>query len=116
MIKIISLVFPDEASDEISLETLYEKAKSNNQAIKRKLEHGALIIPPNSDASTNSEITSNWKRADFESAVDEIKELIAAGESIGDRAWQMPLWDDYQKSLDSNFADMANIGSPGGGH
>jgi leucyl aminopeptidase len=42
-------------------------------------------------------------------------ELLAAGQQIGDRAWQMPLWDDYQKSLDSNFADMANIGSPGGG-
>ncbi|MCH9691063.1 MAG: leucyl aminopeptidase [Gammaproteobacteria bacterium] len=37
-------------------------------------------------------------------------ELIAAGESSGDRAWQMPLWDAYQSSLDSNFADMQNIG------
>jgi leucyl aminopeptidase len=27
----------------------------------------------------------------------------------------MPLWDDYQKQLDSNFADIANIGGPGGG-
>jgi leucyl aminopeptidase len=27
----------------------------------------------------------------------------------------MPLWDDYQKQLDSNFADMANIGGPKGG-
>ena len=37
-------------------------------------------------------------------------ELLAAGETAGDRAWQMPLWDDYQPQLDSNFADMANIG------
>ena len=36
--------------------------------------------------------------------------LLRAGEATGDRAWQMPLWDDYQKQLDSNFADMANIG------
>jgi len=36
--------------------------------------------------------------------------LIAAGETAGDRAWRMPLWDDYQQQLDSNFADMANIG------
>jgi len=36
--------------------------------------------------------------------------LLAAGESSGDRAWRMPLWDEYQPQLDSNFADMANIG------
>ena len=32
-----------------------------------------------------------------------------------DRAWPMPIWDDYQKQLDSNFADIANIGGPAGG-
>lgn len=37
-------------------------------------------------------------------------ELRAAGETSGDRAWPMPLWDDYQEQLKSNFADMANIG------
>ena len=37
-------------------------------------------------------------------------ELLDAGNTAGDRAWQMPLWDDYQKQLKSNFADMANIG------
>ncbi|MEE4362172.1 MAG: leucyl aminopeptidase [Pseudomonadales bacterium] len=37
-------------------------------------------------------------------------ELLAAGEATGDRAWRMPLWDDYQQQLKSNFADMANIG------
>ncbi|KUJ81530.1 leucyl aminopeptidase [Microbulbifer flavimaris] len=36
--------------------------------------------------------------------------LIAAGERTGDRAWRMPLWDEYQPMLDSNFADMQNIG------
>lgn len=36
--------------------------------------------------------------------------LLAAGQEACDRAWQMPLWDEYQKQLDSNFADMANIG------
>jgi leucyl aminopeptidase len=38
------------------------------------------------------------------------EQLLAAGNKAGDRAWQMPLWDDYQKQLDSNFADIANIG------
>jgi leucyl aminopeptidase len=51
----------------------------------------------------------------FSNRDDFAQELLAAGQSIGDRAWQLPLWDEYQKQLDSNFADMANIGGPGGG-
>ena len=38
------------------------------------------------------------------------EELIEAGESARDRAWRMPLWDEYQDQLKSNFADMGNIG------
>jgi len=38
------------------------------------------------------------------------REVIAAGEDAWDRAWRMPLWDDYQEQLKSNFADFANIG------
>ncbi|MCE5180784.1 MAG: leucyl aminopeptidase [Betaproteobacteria bacterium] len=38
------------------------------------------------------------------------RELLHAGEHTGDRAWQLPLWDEYQEQLKSNFADMANIG------
>ena len=38
------------------------------------------------------------------------RELLAAGDDAYDRAWHMPLWDDYQEQLKSNFADMANIG------
>nr|MBP6712235.1 leucyl aminopeptidase [Propionivibrio sp.] len=38
------------------------------------------------------------------------RELLSAGDEALDRAWQMPLWDDYQDLLTSNFADMANIG------
>jgi len=41
--------------------------------------------------------------------------LIAAGDDAYDRGWQMPVWDDYQEGLNSNFADFANIaGRPGG--
>ncbi|HMX54014.1 MAG TPA: leucyl aminopeptidase, partial [Plasticicumulans sp.] len=32
-----------------------------------------------------------------------------------DRAWELPLWEDYQDGLDSNFADMANVGPREGG-
>jgi leucyl aminopeptidase len=38
------------------------------------------------------------------------RELLAAGDAAYDRAWHMPLWDDYQEQLRSNFADMANVG------
>lgn len=43
------------------------------------------------------------------------KELVQAGENALDRAWHMPLWEDYQEQLNSNFADMANIGGRAGG-
>jgi leucyl aminopeptidase len=42
-------------------------------------------------------------------------EVLDAGQASGDRAWQLPLWDEYQSALDSNFADMANIGNKGAG-
>ena len=42
-------------------------------------------------------------------------ELLARGTEAGDRAWQLPLWDDYQELLQSNFADIPNIGSKGAG-
>lgn len=38
------------------------------------------------------------------------KDLLNAGETSGDRAWQLPLWEEYDKQLSSPFADMANIG------
>ncbi|MCF8150129.1 MAG: leucyl aminopeptidase [Sulfuritalea sp.] len=43
------------------------------------------------------------------------KELLDAGHDAYDRAWQMPLWEDYQEQLKSNFADMANIGGRAAG-
>ncbi len=43
------------------------------------------------------------------------RELLAAGENSYDRAWHMPLLDDYQEQLNSNFADFANIGGRPGG-
>jgi leucyl aminopeptidase len=37
-------------------------------------------------------------------------ELLAAADAAYDRAWRLPVWDDYQEQLKSNFADFANIG------
>ena len=39
-----------------------------------------------------------------------INDLLNAGRHAVDRAWELPLWDEYQEQLKSNFADMANIG------
>jgi leucyl aminopeptidase len=43
------------------------------------------------------------------------RELLKAGDDTFDRAWRMPLWDDYQEQLSSNFADIANIGGRAAG-
>lgn len=60
---------------------------------------GACVIALGKPAS--GLFSNNQKLADS---------LIAAGEESGDRCWQMPLWDEYQDQLKSNFADIANIG------
>jgi leucyl aminopeptidase len=41
--------------------------------------------------------------------------LVGAGDDAYDRAWQFPLWDDYQDGLASNFADFANVAGRAGG-
>lgn len=46
---------------------------------------------------------------------DLIGQLLSAGKQADDRAWQLPLFDEYQEQLDSPFADIANIGGPKGG-
>jgi leucyl aminopeptidase len=44
-----------------------------------------------------------------------VKQILKAGEYADDRAWQLPLFDEYQEQLDSPFADIANIGGPKAG-
>ncbi|MDE2004337.1 MAG: leucyl aminopeptidase [Betaproteobacteria bacterium] len=41
--------------------------------------------------------------------------LLAAGDDAYDRGWQLPLWEDYQEGLTSNFADFANVAGRAGG-
>ncbi|MBA2658056.1 MAG: leucyl aminopeptidase [Nitrosospira sp.] len=43
------------------------------------------------------------------------EELLYASGEAADRAWRLPLWDDYQEQLKSNFADIANIGGRAAG-
>ncbi|OGT56087.1 MAG: leucyl aminopeptidase [Gammaproteobacteria bacterium RIFCSPHIGHO2_12_FULL_63_22] len=42
-------------------------------------------------------------------------ELSGAGEMVFDRAWRLPLWDEYQTMIESAFADVYNIGGKGAG-
>ncbi|HEV7164787.1 MAG TPA: leucyl aminopeptidase [Gammaproteobacteria bacterium] len=44
-----------------------------------------------------------------------VQSLKQAGEKADDRAWQLPLYDEYQEGLKSNFADFANIAGREGG-
>ncbi len=60
---------------------------------------GAIIVALGSYAT--GLLANNQKLAD---------DLMQAGTDSHDRVWQLPLWDDYQQQLDSNFADLANIG------
>ena len=41
-------------------------------------------------------------------------ELLAAGKASSDTAWRLPIEEAYNEQLKSNFADLANIGTPGG--
>jgi leucyl aminopeptidase len=43
------------------------------------------------------------------------KTLMTCGDEAEDKAWQLPISDEYQKLLDSPFADMQNIGGPAAG-
>jgi leucyl aminopeptidase len=42
------------------------------------------------------------------------QELMDAGQQANDTAWRLPIGDEYTEQLKSNFADLANIGTPGG--
>jgi leucyl aminopeptidase len=42
-------------------------------------------------------------------------QVRAAADRVGERTWPLPLPDDYRKLLDSEVADLRNIGTPGGG-
>jgi leucyl aminopeptidase len=46
---------------------------------------------------------------------DLVHELVEAGVRADDRAWHMPLTEEYADQLKSNFADFANVGGRDGG-
>lgn len=65
---------------------------------------GACII------ALGKEVSGMWSNND--ALADQLR---AASQFSQDKLWQMPLWDEYQKLLDSPFADMGNIGGPAAG-
>ena len=42
-------------------------------------------------------------------------DLLAASETANDSLWRLPLWEEYQEQLKSNFADLANVGGKDAG-
>lgn len=44
-----------------------------------------------------------------------VHDLLNAGKTSGDRAWELPLWEEYQEQIKSPFADIANVGGRDGG-
>ena len=43
------------------------------------------------------------------------QDIISASEKACDSVWRLPLWEEYQEQLKSNFADLANIGGKDAG-
>jgi leucyl aminopeptidase len=43
------------------------------------------------------------------------KQIRDAGETTGERVWELPLWDEYYDLIKSDIADMKNTGGRGGG-
>jgi leucyl aminopeptidase len=64
---------------------------------------GACVVALGSPASGLFSNTPSLARA-----------LMHAGEQVGDRAWELPLWEEYEPQLKSEFADVANIATVGG--
>lgn len=65
---------------------------------------GAVVIALGSHASAL--LSNNEKLSE---------DLLKAGIESHDRAWPLPLWDEYQEQIKSPFADMANLGGRSAG-
>ena len=43
-----------------------------------------------------------------------VKEILKASEETGERVWELPLYDEFKKDVESSIADVKNIGNPKG--
>ena len=80
--EITSIVFVDEAAgDAQKLRDLYEQAITETAEIERRLNLELTSNEAKSGCDTAArDVESNWSRNDFEAAVDQVKEYIAAGD------------------------------------
>lgn len=63
-----------------NLQAAFEAAAANNLRIRNILENEPVTLPKAPEPSANAEVSSNFTKEEFEAAVDDIKELIRAGE------------------------------------
>ncbi|HEY9404443.1 MAG TPA: anthranilate synthase component I family protein [Pyrinomonadaceae bacterium] len=82
-IEISSVVYTEEAGESRArLRVLYEDAVGRTESIERELLGNSPALETGRRATNDAppQFTSNWARADFERAVETIKEHIAAGD------------------------------------
>jgi len=83
LMEITSVVFTDEAEgNQDRLRELYQRALNETERVERDLnqESASAISARERSAETERQFESNWPRKDFETAVNTIKDHIAAGD------------------------------------
>jgi len=79
--EITSIVLTDEAGgNEEKLRKLYDGAVAETAEIEKRLSEGNIFGSNSSAGANSTEFESNWPQHDFEAAVEEVKEHIAAGD------------------------------------
>jgi anthranilate synthase component 1 len=79
--EITSIVLTDEAGgNEEKLKEFYERAVAETAEIERRLSEATTLVSRSSTGDNTNEFESNWPRAEFEAAVEDVKEHIAAGD------------------------------------
>jgi anthranilate synthase component I len=79
--EITSIVLTDEAGgNEEKLRELYDRAVAETDEVEKRLSEAGAFASGSSTGDHTSEFESNWPRTEFEAAVEEVKEHIAAGD------------------------------------
>ena len=58
----------------------------------------------------------NYSKEIFTNFSNDMKRLLKSGNIVGERVAVQPFWDDYKKELESNIADIKNLGGAEAGH
>ena len=57
----------------------------------------------------------NFRAGLFSNDKNFAEKIFNSGEMTGERVWEMPMDDDYNQLINTEIADMKNIGGPGAG-